>query len=154
MRYLVLLFFMLIVQMGHSQEHPKIDGTGLLGYPARQLPDSTKTQQGVQKQKLEYQAIRAEQSHLYVSIESYPSETAAQKMMSQLNAQNRGMQGWEQAPGFGDEAIKDSDGEHFRLVIVRKGHHIMRLKINRLTPASASLQKLLQSAQDIIKAEK
>jgi hypothetical protein len=50
--------------------------------------------------------------------------------------------------GFGDEAIIQTDTDHFQLIIVRKSEKIIRMKVNKVTKTT-SIEELKRVTKNI-----
>lgn len=120
----------------------KIDAERILGRPALQTMQNEEDSGSVKVFRCAYSMVRPEnttgpESNLYFMFEEYEKITAAEKTFAVIVSQNTGMRGFHQLPGFGDEAILQTDNRNFQLIIVRKSGKIIRIKVNRITSTTS-----------------
>ena len=85
---------------------------------------------------------------LFFMIMTSTSEDAAKSVFKSVRDSNKNHNGFEEWPGFGDEAIVQSDAPNLHFVMVRKGAKTIRIKIN---PASGvSLENVKAAAASLI----
>jgi hypothetical protein len=66
---------------------------------------------------------------------------AAISSFAELRSSNAKLQGFEEWPGVGDEAVVHTDGKGFQFVMIRKGGYTIRLKVNPVNGASLDVVK-------------
>ena len=125
----------------------------ILGRPAHLSAHTTETRDHILQHRCTYTANdqetdRERQSNLYYMLEEYENSSDAEKSFKNLLSKNAGMQGLSALKGFGDEAIIQTDNDHFQLIIVRKSAKMIRLKVNKVTKTT-SLDELKRVTKKI-----
>ncbi len=84
---------------------------------------------------------------LYFVLYKATAEDVAKQSFETVRQSNRKLDGFEEWPGVGDEALVHSDAPNFHFVMVRKGMKTIRVKIN---PAEGvSLEDLRNVARSL-----
>ena len=146
---IVLFGILLLSYVNYAQTFPLIsqrEAEKILGRPAHLSSHSAETKDQIIKYRYTYTANDREtdqnrQSNLFYMVEEYESPSAAEKAFRYIISQNAGMQGMSVLKGYGDEAIIQTDNDHFQLIIVRKSKRMIRLKVNKVTKTT-SLEEL------------
>lgn len=118
----------------------------ILGRPAHLSMQKTETTDNIVKHRCTYSMIRtgdaeSRESNLYYLFEEYDKTVTAEKSFARIISQNEGMPDLYRLPGFGDEAIIQTDSMNFQLIIVGKSDKIIRIKVNKVT-ATTSMKEM------------
>ncbi|HLA60107.1 MAG TPA: hypothetical protein VK622_15135 [Puia sp.] len=155
-KVILLMGLALISFISYGQTHPSVSQTEaekILGRPAHLSANSAETRDHIVQYRSTYTANGMEidkdnQSNLYYMFEEYANRSDAEKSFKSLMSQNAGMQGLSALDGFGDEAIIQTDNDHFQLLMVRKSKKIIRLKVNKVT-STTSIDELKRVTKKI-----
>ena len=150
MKKIALILYMLpayFISYGQSQSCiSQKEAEEILGRPAHLSMQKTETIDNIVKYRCTYSMIRtgdaeSRESNLYYLFEEYDKAATAEKSFARIISQNEGMPGLYRLPGFGDEAIIQTDSLNFQLIIVRKSDKIIRIKVNKVT-ATTSMKEM------------
>ncbi len=121
----------------------RTDAEKILGQHSRLSNSSVETKNKSREYKYTYTANETEAGtgklgHLYYMFEQYNDEESAIKVYNEIFEQNSRSAGFGRLSNMGDQALIHTDHENFKLIILRKGNKIIRLKVNRLTRLTSS----------------
>jgi hypothetical protein len=127
------------------------DAERILGQPAQPTERSSVQEGSIVKHKCIYRATSPDPktgrpSNLYYILELYSDAASAHKAYTGMLTANTRMPAQSTIDNMGDEAWLHSDGENFHLLMFRKGNKMVRIKINKVTPATSldELQNVFQ----------
>ncbi len=156
----LILSIALMACLSYGQDHSCIsqnEAESILGRPAHLSLNSSETRDNIIKYRCTYTANDKEidknkESNLYYLLEEYKSITDAEKSFAYILSQNEGMPGLYRLPGFGDEAIIQTDTINFQLIMVRKREKIVRMKVNKVTNTTSinELKRITKKITDQI----
>ena len=132
------------------------DAEKILGEAAH-VTDSTLTiKEDVNQYLLTYTAKQVDTQtgktgNLYYMFEQYDDASGAQKSYTSIKKSNENHEGVEVLQGVGDEAYFHSDSENFYFILIRKGKHMIRMKVNKIT-SNTSLEEFNAVARNITSA--
>lgn len=126
----------------------------ILGQPAKFTESSLEKKNNINQFKCTYTAVdkdsRGRLGHLYYMAETYPSSKAAHDTLAYYHAQNNRSPGWKIISGIGDEGIIHTDGSNFQLLIVRKDAKMIRVKVNKITSYTPSIDTMKEIAKELL----
>lgn len=97
----------------------------------------------------EVDAKTQKQGNVYYMIERYKNTEEATNVIQSFIKSNQNHQGFEQLTGYGDEAFFHTDKHNFCLIIIRKAHKMIRIKVNKVT-SKTSFDALRTIGKDLI----
>jgi hypothetical protein len=127
------------------------DAEKILGEPAH-ITDSSHAKEHAITYNSTYTANSPEPKtgktgNVYFMMENYSDIVDASKSYTSIRDMNE-KNGIEELDDLGDEAYFHSDGQNFLFIMVRKGHKMFRIKVNKVT-AKTSKDAFMLVAKDI-----
>lgn len=113
------------------------DAEKILGKKAQLTTDSSSIGEGISTRSCAYTALEKDPvsgkpTAVYFMSEQYSRAAAAQKVYAGIFDSNKNHAGIQVLSNLGDEAYFHGS-EHFYFILVRKGAHMFRMKVNRVT---------------------
>jgi hypothetical protein len=114
------------------------DAREILGEPAALTDSATVVSRHAVSFSCSYHAVRSDsvtgkKGGIYFMYEKYGDAAAAAKAYAAIHSANQGHDGVRPLSGLGDEAYFHSDNENFYFLLARKGPHLIRMKVNKIT---------------------
>lgn len=128
------------------------DAERILGQPVQLITNSWTTKDNTTRFDCRYTGLNKDKEsgreiNLFFALEEI-SEEQVKQLFDQYRKSNDSLGNVKDLIGLGDAAFSQSDEPNFHLVLVRKGKHLIRLKINKAVEAT-SLEELKNFAKRV-----
>lgn len=161
MKKFVIIYLMLIISYSINAQTgstftclEQADAEKILGQPVKLVETNSVKKDNIIQHRCTYTAKETDSKtgrlgNIYYMVEEYSSAEAAHESLENIISQNRDMAGWNRISSVGYEGLVHTDKTNFQLVMVRRENKMIRLKVNKITSFTASIETLQFIGQKI-----